>query len=282
MAVSIRTLSGSDLETANAILQSAFQRTENWLPELRLFRRLQPEGTFLASVNGIPAGMVATILYSNYAYVGLMGVHQDFQGQGLGIALMEHVLTWTSERKITLVKLDASPFGQPLYEKLGFVLLDEVYVLESQANPLNSQHLDGIQLMAPHHLDLLAVSDTQTFGTDRSRLLRALLEIYPERAFIAISKQEQISGYLFAQAKRIGPWIMNETGDAETLLLTALSLPFNVSVSVVTPANNTGAVSLLQRYGFQIVRVNRHMAYGPYTAIGQREQVYGQTSLSFG
>ncbi len=126
------------------------------------------------------------------------------------------------------------------------------------------------------------ISDTQAFGADRSRLLRALLEIYPQRAFISLNEQEQFNGYLIAQAKRIGPWIMNEGSDAERLLLAALSLPFDGKVSVITPANNVEAVTLLRRYGFQVVRVNRHMAYRSNVTIGQREKVYAQTSLSFG
>jgi len=73
-----------------------------------------------------------------------------------------------------------------------------------------------------------------------------------------------------------------EGGDAERLLRQALSLPFNGPVSVVTPAENSHAVSLLQKFGFQITRVNRHMAYGPMPVLGKRETVYGQTSLSFG
>lgn len=282
MTISIRNLSDADLETADAILRSAFQREESWLTELRLFRRLQPDGLFLASMHGIPAGMVATIVYSNYAYVGLMGIHQDFQRQGLGLALMDHVLAWTSKQHVPLVKLDASKAGQSLYEKLGFVPLDEVYVCQRQAGQLIGQRPNGIRPITPQSLDLIAASDAQAFGADRSRLLRALLETFPERAFILKGERGQIYGYLFAQAKRIGPWVMNESGDTEPLLLAALSLPFNGKVSVVTPANNADAVSLLQRYGFQINRVNRHMAYGPGANIGQREKVYGQTSLSFG
>jgi GNAT superfamily N-acetyltransferase len=272
----------SDLEAADGILSSAFQRAESWLPELRLFRSLQPEGLFLASKDGIPAGMVASIIYSNYAYVGLMGIHQDFQRQGLGLALMENLLAWMEEQKVPLVKLDASQAGQPLYEKLGFVPLDEVYVLQRPAGLLEGQHAKGIQFLAPQLLDLITTSDTRAFGADRSRLLQALLEIYPERALISREEQGQVYGYLFAQAKRIGPWIIEESGDAALLLRAALSLPFRGTVSVVTPAKNAEAVSLLQRFGFKIIRVNRHMAFGSKATMGQREKVYGQTSLSFG
>jgi ribosomal protein S18 acetylase RimI-like enzyme len=282
MTISIRILSATDLEDAGGILSSAFQRAESWTPELRLFRRLQPDGVFLASSDGISAGMVASIIYSDYAYVGLMGIHQDFHRQGLGLALMEHLLAWMEEQKVSLVKLDASPAGQPLYEKLGFVPLDEVYVLQQSTSQLDGQRTKEIQLITPQHLDLVTASDTRAFGSDRSRLLRALLELYPERAFISQDEQKQVNGYLFAQAKRIGPWIMNKSSDAELLLLAALSLSFDGNVSVITPANNAEAVSLLKRYGFQIVRVNRHMAYGPGVFNGQREKVYGQTSLSFG
>ena len=282
MTVLIHTVSEADLEPINEILKSAFQRVENWIPELCLFRHLQPDGVFLASSNGTPAGTVSSITYSDYAYVGLMGIHQDFQKQGLGLALMEHLLAWMEEQKVPLVKLDASPAGQPLYEKLGFVPLNEVYVFQRQTDQLERRHPKGIQFITPQHLDLITASDTQAFGADRGRLLHALLEIYPERALISQNDQGQLNGYLFAQAKRFGPWVMNEGSDAERLLLAALSLPFNGPVSVITPAENVEASSLLQRFGFQVVRVNRHMVYGPLPVVGQREKVYGQTSLSFG
>ena len=195
---------------------------------------------------------------------------------------MEHLLAWLEEQNVPLVKLDASPAGQPLYEKLGFVPLEEVYVFQQQAGRLDCPHPRGIHLITPQSLDPVTASDTLAFGADRSRLLRALLEAYPLRAFQTMNEQGQVSGYLIAQAKRIGPWIMNESSDAERLLLAALSLPFDGNVSVITPANNDDAVSLLKRYGFQIARVNRHMAYGRGVTNGQREKVYGQTSLSFG
>lgn len=281
MTISIRILSDADIEAADDILGSAFQRAESWQPELSLFQRLQPDGIFLASSAGTPAGMVASIIYSDYAYVGLMGIHQDFQRQGLGLALMEHLLAWMEEQKVPLVKLDASPAGQPLYEKLGFVPLEEVYVFQHTGR-LDCPHPRGIHLITPQSLDLVAASDTLAFGADRSRLLRALLEAYPLRAYRTMNEQGQVSGYLIAQAKRIGPWIMNESRDAERLLLAALSLPFDKNVSVITPAENAEAVALLKRYGFQIARVNRHMAYGPGVFNGQREKVFGQTSLSFG
>ncbi len=135
--------------------------------------------------------------------------------------------------------------------------------------------------MTFQHLDLIAAYDSPVFGADRSLLLDVLLENHPGRAFFLQDDLGQVKGFLFAQSKRIGPWISREN-DAEALLQMALSLPFNETVSVITPAKNAGAFSLLQGYGFRVDRVNRHMAYGEGEISGQRDKIYGQTSLSFG
>jgi len=283
MPISIHTLTDHDLETADAILGSAFQRSESWLGDLGLFRKLQPDGVFLARKHGIPAGMVASIIYSNFAYVGLMGVHQDFQRHGVGIALMEHLLAWTQQQKVPLVLLDASQSGQPLYEKLGFVALNEVYVLQCRIGQLEYQQPTGLRVLSPQNLDLIIASDKEAFGADRIRLLQAMLETYPGRAFFLSDGQGGTRGYLIVQEKRIGPWVMQEKADAELLLRTALSLPFSGGVvSVVVPAENTDAIALLQRYGFMTVRVNRHMLFGSVVAAEQREKIFGQASLSLG
>ena len=126
MPLSIRLLADADLARANAILQSAFQRSESWLTDLQLFDKLQPDGVCLACQHEIPLGMVAAIKYPTFAYVGLMGVHQESQRQGVGLALMQHILAWLDQEGVHQVLLDASPLGQPLYEKLGFVARDDV------------------------------------------------------------------------------------------------------------------------------------------------------------
>ena len=226
--------------------------------------------------------MVTSITYSNCAYVGLMGVHRDFQKQGIGQALMEHLLAWLDRQGIHQVMLDASPFGQPLYEKLGFVPFDEVYVLQRQTGKPTYQSPTEVQILSHQNLDRITATDTQAFGADRSRLLQALLEIYPERAFLLTDKYGGLAGYLIAQEKRIGPWVMEATEDTALLLKAALSLPLYGPISIVVPSENENSITLLQRHGFEIVRVNRHMERGSTTPTGQRQMIYAQASLSLG
>jgi GNAT superfamily N-acetyltransferase len=282
MVISIRTLSDTDLDGADAILQSAFQRTESWLDDLCLIRRIQPEGVFLACQNEVPTGMVTAVIYPSFAYVGLMGVHQDFQGRGIGLALMQHLLAWVDEQNVFQVRLDASPIGQPLYEKLGFVACDQVYVLQRTTIHPTCRCPTGIQHLSLHNPDLITALDTQAFGADRGRLLQALLETCPQRAFMLMDTHGNVNGYLIAQAKRIGPWVVENVADAELLLKAALSLPFDGPISVVLPGQSEEAVNLLEHYGFERIRVNRHMVLGPVAPVGQRGKIYAQASLSLG
>jgi hypothetical protein len=195
---------------------------------------------------------------------------------------MQYLLNWLNEKNILLVRLDASEVGQPLYEKLGFAAHDNVYTLQRVAGQPAGEHPPEAQFLLIEDIDQISVVDIDAFGADRGRLLRALLETYPRRAFVLRNGQGQINGYLFAQEKRIGPWVMQETAGAESLLRAALSLPFNDLVTVSVPGINAEAIALLESNGFEIVRTNCHMVRCSGEPGGQRSNIFGQASLSLG
>jgi ribosomal protein S18 acetylase RimI-like enzyme len=282
MSVSIHPLSDADLVSAADILKVAFQRAGNWIDDLRFNRGLQPDGHFGAYQNSVLVGMVGSIIYSTYAYVGLMAIHPDYQRQGVGSALMGYLLTWLAQQNVHLVFLDASKAGQPLYEKLGFVAYDQVFVLQRRGGFSPYPLLPNVKLISTRELNLLVESDAEAFGADRSRVLYSILRAYSGRAFMLQDNQRRISGYLFAQRNRIGPWVMQGLDNAEALLLAALSLPFHGDVSVVVPGSNREAIDLLQRYEFQKVRVNQHMARGIGVPHEQNSKIFGKASLSLG
>ncbi len=282
MSISIRVLSDADLQIADAILKSAFRRPESRVEDLQLYRRIQPDGWFLASERGSAVGMVGATNYGTFAYVGLMAVHQDAQRQGIGFALMQYLLVWLDRHGAPLVVLDASEAGQPLYQKLGFVAYDQTYVFRRGATTPFPERPSGVQVASVRELDELVHWDADVFGADRASVLHALLTTFPGRAFMLRDEQNQVAGYLFAQRNRIGPWVVRRSQDAEVLLQTALSLPYEGAVSVVVPEVNPGAIELLKRYGFEGVRSTCHMGRGPSAPPTQRTKIYGQTSLAIG
>lgn len=72
-------------------------------------------GGFPAVIHGIRNGLI-------------FGVHVDPQYRGRGIAtrLTESAVSFLRERKPWAIRLHASPFGRPIYEKLGFTPTNEM------------------------------------------------------------------------------------------------------------------------------------------------------------
>ena len=81
-----------------------------------------PEGCFVAEREGRVVGTSTTIVYEGrFAWIGMVLVEQQFRGQGIGTALLERAIQYLDSRNIPCMKLDATPQGRVLYEKLGFV-----------------------------------------------------------------------------------------------------------------------------------------------------------------
>ncbi len=282
MNVTVHNLTEADDEQANDLLNLAFQSSTNRLNDLRLYRRLQPDGWFAACVDGRLIGSVGAVSYGSVAHVGFMTVHPDLQGQGIGRLLMEHVLAWLESQNVPLVTLDASKKGFPMYLKLGFSDMDETATFERQVEPVLALLPSGIQPVTLGDLDDLVEMDQPLFGADRRKVFQALLELYPSRAFLTRGMNGKISGFIFAQTNRIGPLVMAEDSGAEALLKAALTLPYENPVTVCVPSVNQRAVDLLQAAGFEKLRFGRHMAKGSGEVPGERIKVFAQTSMGAG
>jgi len=159
-----------DLVFANAVRDIAgWNQT---LTDWRRFISLEPDGCFVAEWNGEPAGTATTTCYGqDLAWIGMVLVHPDFRRRGLGKALLEHSIQYLrEERKIRCVKLDATPEGQPLYEKLGFSAEWSLKRWVGQGG--------GKTKKAPHDAitSTSLTLDREIFGANRSALLKSLNE----------------------------------------------------------------------------------------------------------
>jgi len=282
MALLIRELVDADLEIADAVLKLAFRSPISRLHDLWLYRQIQPDGWFIALQDEHLVGMVGAINYGVFAHVGLMAVHPDAQRKGIGFALMQFILARLEQQQVLRVILDASEIGRPLYDKLGFIAFDETFVFQRDGDFARPETAPHLQTITVRDLDELVQWDTAVFGANRQKVFEVLLEAFPGRAFMQRDEQGRLMGYIFAQKNRIGPWVMLQSCSAEELFRAALLLPYEGPVSVAVPQANREALGLLQRYGFRLVRTNRHMGRAISEPPGKREQVYAQTSLAVG
>jgi len=282
MDLTIRSLDAGDLRAADAILMSAFS-PESRLADLRRYLELQPDGWFLASTPAGPAGMVGAVDYGPFAYIGLMGVHPRAQHQGIGTALMRHLLDWLDRRGTPMARLDASAAGYPLYRRLGFVECDRVLVFRCDRPARLAALPEGVRPLGPSDLPALLELDTPVFGTDRRRVLAGLVASQAGRAFVTRDRAGGLTGCLFALPRRLGPWIAQTSEDAGRLLQAALTLDYSAPILVSVPGKNPAGAALLEGAGFSLMDAShRHMRRGGTGLPGRRELVYGQMSFAIG
>jgi GNAT superfamily N-acetyltransferase len=99
-------------------------------PPLHQLRRSATDGRCWVTVGtaGKPVGYVTVSEVDGHAHVDQMSVLPDHQGMGAGRALIERVRVWAVENRleaITLTTFSDVPWNRPLYEHLGFRVLDE-------------------------------------------------------------------------------------------------------------------------------------------------------------
>ena len=82
---------------------------------------LQPDGCFVAELDGIAVGTTTTCIFGPVAWVAMVLVDEAVRGRGIGTALMRHALAYLDGLGVERVRLDATPLGRPVYKKLGFV-----------------------------------------------------------------------------------------------------------------------------------------------------------------
>jgi GNAT superfamily N-acetyltransferase len=73
-------------------------------------------------------GYVIVDVVDGQAHIEQISVRPDHQGKGLARALIAHVCTWTRDAEMTAVTLTTFAtvlWNRPLYEHLGFVVLDD-------------------------------------------------------------------------------------------------------------------------------------------------------------
>ena len=115
----IRPLTPDDISGALELCRTAGwnQLHQDWS---RLIR-YEPEGCFAAEVDGALVGTVTTTSYgTDLAWIGMMLVHERYRRRGIATELMNASLEYLDDRSVQCIKLDATPLGRPVYERLGF------------------------------------------------------------------------------------------------------------------------------------------------------------------
>ncbi len=228
--------------------------TEGWLSTRQDFEDLlefDPEAHFIAEINNESIGMVGTVPYNGFGYVGNLIVLERHRGKKLGATLMGFALNYLENRGVMTQLLDGVPDAISLYERQGFRKVCRSLRLEGFVRPRESEY---VRHMTKADLVVIDKVDTRLFGASRSTFLRSLLSHFP-RLCKVLEVDGEVQGYIMGSERqdsiRIGPWVMtHHSNRVEDLLRAFATGTDNQVLKIGVLETSDLAVRLLEKHDF--------------------------------
>ena len=204
-------------------------------------------------------GTTTAMNYSNkIAWIGMVVVDKEFRGQGVSASLLTAVLKKLSSFKS--VKLDATPAGQNVYKKFGF--MDEFEILRMTNLAIADVTVEMDKNILPEPVssnDVKNISDfdQHIFGVNRSSLIKYLLSEYPQKAWM-FKRNNLITGIALGRTgnkyHHIGPVFAANIDDAKKLIASAVNELNHQPIVVDVLFDKKDLISWLHENGFTIQR----------------------------
>lgn len=257
--ISYRRMTEDDLPSAHGLSEALrwAHRLEDWQLMLRL-------GTgFVAQENGTVIGTGLCWKFGNaHASLGMIIVSPERQGKGIGRELMNLLLEELGDRCILLT---ATPVGQPLYEKLGFVptgTVDQHQGTMQQTSPLALAAGECIRPVAAGDLQALAALAMRALGMSREEMMAQLLNVAEG---VLIEKDGEALGFSmmrrFGRGHVIGPLVAPDTERAKALIA-HWAATYAGSFVRVDVAGESGLSTWVESLGLALVGPSVRMARG--------------------
>jgi N-acetylglutamate synthase-like GNAT family acetyltransferase len=213
----------------------------------KIFGHKNAEGKIVSSA--------AIITYErNLASIGMVIVHENYRGLGLGKLATQKCIESVSEP--TAIMLVATKDGEPLYKKMGFTTVDCVhkYLADhySGTHSLASNEWTIDDFREQDFADIVSL-DAAAFGDQRSNFLRNRLK--QSRRFIVVKDhQANIIGFGMSIAGPInlilGP-IVAPNSQTATYILDALVKDHHGKLRMDVPSGHSKFTKFLEQSGFE-------------------------------
>jgi len=233
----------------------------------RTFLALRPNGCFVAVKSGRIVGTVTTIDYQGvFSWIGMLLVDPEHRRKGIGRALLARAMQSLSGCRT--IKLDATPQGRKVYEKLGFREEWElVRMLRGPLSPAPTIPAEAhVRSMTESDLEKVVEFDAPVFGQSRGHVLKACLANSPQYGFLA-DTDGVIEGYCLGRSgedyEHIGPVVCRNRKQAEALSLAALVKSGDRPIALDVPIHAAGRLRFLESLGFSGQRRLTRMFLGP-------------------
>jgi GNAT superfamily N-acetyltransferase len=239
--------------------------------------------------DGALAGAVVLTRYgADLASVGMMLVAARYGRQGLGRALMEHVLAEAGDATVTLFATD---LGKPLYDKLGFrtIRRSAAFTGPFRAGPAEpaaaTRAADNskMRIRPAAAADMASIIDVDkaAFGADRSRLLRRLPAFAGQ--LLVLETGRGVAGFAAAWQNHtstvIGP-VVAPDGATARRLISDLAAGIRGQVRLDLDPDRPELPAWAMRHGLEPAGLNAVMAYGDRPPPGEPARLFTPISIA--
>lgn len=261
---SIRTWKESDLQYISESVTR--ERWGHTLRDIARCWKLEPEGCFIAEIQGRSVGHVFSINYGKMGWIGFLIVNPEERAKGLGAALMRKAIEYLQSEGCATIRLDAAQEAVTLYKRLAFrEEYDSLRFAKPLRNPVGTFSQEGVSQLVAEDIDKVAEFDSRYFGCDRRRVLLALLKDEPDQCFVSKGAGGTL-GYIMCRRIRdahwAGPWVCEDKNVAINLLQACLKANGETELRVGVPSPNKIATEIMRTLGFRVTGKSNHMVWG--------------------
>lgn len=184
-------------------------------------------------------GVGNTITFKDTAWLAHIIVGNEHRNRGFGFRIVEHLLNDLT-KSIKSISLIASPFGEPVYKKIGFKTVSDYIYLERR-DSWNDRKISEriVRYESKYYREIIRL-DKEISGEEREPLIKK----YIESSFVYI-KADEIKGFYIPTLGE--GLIFADTTEAGVELM---SMKYAKVDTAVIPRDNQTGLDFLEQNGF--------------------------------
>jgi len=227
-------------------------------------------GTGVATVSG-PVG-----------WVGMIFVDEGLRGRGIGTTLTQAVIDELEGAGCVSLALLASPFGEPIYERLGFrAEVGYRLIAVPGPGPATADAEPGrLRSLRADDLPAILAIDAGATGEDRSHVIRASAD--PTSGVVALGPDGRVVGYELRTPWGTHPIVAPELVDGVRLLEDRRArTAAGADARTAIPESNRAGLTTLENLGWRSERSLVRMVRGAPIA-WHPSAIWGQFNFALG
>ena len=270
------------MNCADVGLAVAWAAQEGWNPgryDAECFHAADPNGFFMAEVNGEPVGCISAVAYDDtFGFMGFYIVRSDLRHHGIGMKLWDAALEYMGDRTVggdgVIAMLDN-------YARCGFQIVHRNSRYEGIGQVSSSAPLTELKDVP---FEELAAYDRRFFAAPRGAFLENWIS-RPDSHGLAIISAGKLTGYGVIRpchtGFKIAPLFADAPDIAEELFMSLSPFAAGQPVFLDIPVCNQAALALVERHGMTRVFETARIYRGTPPALPLAD-IYGITSFELG